>query len=366
MVPVFWSKSTELVEGLEQEILKSSTDHLVHLTNWSVRVALDVIGVAAMDYDYGALKNPDSEYKDLIHLYRRVMANAPPISFRILGLLADYIDPKLLYYIPESRNMILKDSFTNLRMHARNTIQAIKSGSGIAKDKDDRKDVISVALRHGQIASDTLEDHVMTFHAAGHITTSITMDWTMYELGMRPELQQQLRSEIRSRLPGGMTEDINNTDIESLPLLNAICSETLRFYPALPFTTRVAVNDTFILGTRVPKGTTVAWCADAVNRDKNLWGPDGDIWNHERWLGPGKATTGGAKNNFSFLTFAAGPKNCIGQAWARAELACLVAAMVGRFEIRLANPESAAHVDPVTALMSKEGVYVSLRTIPGW
>ncbi|KAL1851995.1 hypothetical protein Daus18300_012350 [Diaporthe australafricana] len=366
LTPVFWSKAVELVQELEKEVESIS---VVHITTWSLRVALDIIGLAGLNHNYNTLRNPDNEHQPLTKLYRLIMANAPPAKFRMIGLLLEYIPSKVLYLIPEGRNMVLGDSFGKLRNLASDTVESRQGHAMVEKDKPEHKDIISVSLHSGVMSKDAIVDHVMTFHAAGHITTSVTLDWTMYELGRHPELQSRLRQEIRSHLPHAASDlhGINASDIESLPLLQAVCSETLRFYPALPYTTRTAVRDTIILGTKVPKGTTVAWCAYAVNRDKAYWGPDADVWNPERWLGDAqRARTGGSTNNFALLTFAAGPKNCIGQHWARVELACLVAAMIGRFEIGLHNPDTAEHVDPVTALMSKEGIYARIKVVPGW
>jgi cytochrome P450 len=47
---------------------------------------------------------------------------------------------------------------------------------------------------------------------------------------------------------------------------------------------------------------------------------------------------GGAESNYSFLTFLHGPRSCIGEKFARAELRALVAAFVGSFEMEMADP----------------------------
>lgn len=47
---------------------------------------------------------------------------------------------------------------------------------------------------------------------------------------------------------------------------------------------------------------------------------------------------GGADSNYAFLTFLHGPRSCIGEKFARAELRALVAALVGGFEMRMAEP----------------------------
>jgi len=55
----------------------------------------------------------------------------------------------------------------------------------------------------------------------------------------------------------------------------------------------------------------------------------------ERWMGAGRANSGGAESNYAFMTFLHGPRSCIGQGFAKAEFACLLAAWVAGFETEL-------------------------------
>ncbi|UNI19411.1 hypothetical protein JDV02_005595 [Purpureocillium takamizusanense] len=102
-------------------------------------------------------------------------------------------------------------------------------------------------------------------------------------------------------------------------------------------TSREAVCDTTIQGQVVPKGTYIVISPWGTNVDRSLWGHDAGEFSPERWLSPttaagssdtATATTGsgGAKSNYAFLTFLHGPRSCIGADFARAELACLLAA----------------------------------------
>jgi cytochrome P450 len=365
LIPTFWEQAAKMVNGIQSEVTQSSDRaHTVSLTNWSIRAALDIIGIAGMGTEFDSLGNPDGEHKLLTEFYREVMSHSSPI-FPWLGLLLTYINPRILLYLPEKRNQSLSKAFGDIRQRAGSIIEARKVKMQSEQSSKEGKDIITVALRSGMFSPEALLDHVMTSLVVGHISTSITFEWVMYELGQRPAMQARLREEIRAMLPGGM-ETANASDIEALPYLNAICSETLRFYPPLPFALRVAVRDTSILGTKVPKGTMIAYSPDAVNHDERFWGPDADVFDPERWMGPGKAANGGAANNFAFLTFSAGPRNCIGQWWERAELACLVAATIGRFEIELVNRDTAGFVEPVTAMISREGIYAHVKPIEGW
>ena len=370
LLPTFWQETTKMIHGIEDEIKQSDNqDHAVSVTDWSIRAALDIIGLAGMGYEFNSLGNPHGEHRDLTKVYRRFMSRSNPI-FPWLGLLINYIPIDVLRYIPEQRNMALNRAFLDVRERAVKIIEARKEK--LARQETDEthestrgKDIISVALRSGMFSSENLVHHVMTSLVVGHLSTAITFDWVCFELGQRPEMQARLRKEIRTQWPGGL-DKVDASTIETLPYLNAVCSETLRFYPPLPFALRVAVRKTTLLGTEIPKGTTIAYCADAINHDKDLWGDDAHVFDPERWMGPGRAGSGGASSNFAMLTFSAGPKNCIGQWWERAELACLVAAFFGRFEAELSNRDTAGVVERAPAMMSRAGVYMHLNPVPGW
>ena len=121
-------------------------------------------------------------------------------------------------------------------------------------------------------------------------------------MALYPEWQQKLRDEIRANLPSLFDVSAPTpAQIDDLPILNAVCNETLRLYPAIPATIREAVRDTYLpiktdAGTiqrRIPKGTRVQLTPWAVNRSTEIWGPDAGEFVPERWLGEGCANTGG-------------------------------------------------------------------------
>jgi cytochrome P450 len=153
-----------------------------------------------------------------------------------------------------------------------------------------------------------------------------------------------------------------------MPYLNAVCNETLRLYPTIPSTARVAIRDTSISGQFVPKGTfsfIVPW---ATNRDPELWGSDSEQFRPERWIDPetGRANyMGGADSNYSFLTFLHGPRSCIGEKFARAEMRALVAAFVGSFEIEMADPNEKVLVGGTITSKPVNGMKLRLKPL-GW
>ncbi len=182
-------------------------------------------------------------------------------------------------------------------------------------------------------------------------------------LSKHPEFQDKLREEIRQALPDDMEID-KSTDLagilEPLPYLNGIMNETLRLYPTVPLTMRQAIRDSNLADQIIPKGVTVVLSMWQMNRSPDLWGPEAGEFRPERWITSGRPNSnGGANSNYEFLTFLHGPRSCIGQGFAKAEMRCLLASMIRTFSWELAMddkkviPRGAITIKPANGLLLK-------------
>ena len=207
--------------------------------------------------------------------------------------------------------------------------------------------------------------------AAGHETTGASMTFAGFLLAKHQDVQTRLREEIREAgFPSvrDPNSSITAEDIEKTPYLTAVCSEVLRLVPPVASNVRVAIKDTTIAGQFIPKGTNMNISLIGFNRSKEFWGEDAEEFKPERWLGQGRANTGGANSNFALMTFLQGPKNCIGQNFARSEFACLVAGWVQGFHSELVSPDQElkiANVGGAVTLRAKDGVNVKVTKIDG-
>lgn len=183
-----------------------------------------------------------------------------------------------------------------------------------------------------------------------------------------PGTQEKLRAEVRRHIPEPSSQIVSTEIIDNMPYLHAVCNETLRLYAPVPLTLRDTPAPTTILGQYVPRGTKIIISPWAVNYSKELWGEDAEEFKPERWMAPGQANAGGASSNYSFLTFLHGPRSCIGERFAKAELAALLGAFVGRFEFEMKNPEELERIQikgGVTA-RPKDGLWLRVREVGGW
>lgn len=205
-------------------------------------------------------------------------------------------------------------------------------------------DILSVALQSANVSEDELVNHMMTFLLAGHETTSSAFSWVIYFLCKYPEVQKHLRDEIQTHLPLDVDWRPTAAEIDNLPYLRAVCMEVLRLAPVVPQLPRMAAVDTFILGHHIPKGTVIIIAPWAVNTSKELWGEDASEFKPERWMGAA-ANTGGADSAYAFLAFSKGPRSCIGERFAKAELACMVAAWMREFDTEFADKDFVVEIE---------------------
>lgn len=179
-------------------------------------------------------------------------------------------------------------------------------------------------------------------------------------------MQKKLREEVREVLPNPSEEQTVDLAgiLEQLPYLNGIINETLRLYPTVPMTMRQAIRDTNLGDQHIPKGTVISLSMWQMNRSPEVWGEDSAKFLPERWISAGKPNqTGGASSNYEFLTFLHGPRSCIGQGFARAEMRCLIAAMIGTFAWELAMDEAKVLPRGVITIKPANGMYLKLSPI---
>jgi cytochrome P450 len=368
LYPTFWAISSEMVKGIEQHLQERGPveDNTIQVSDWVERAALDIIGLAGMGQDFDSLRNPSGK---LNKAYHKLFA-MPDIGTKMLLSLGIIIgDITWIQKLPTKRNRDIQDGREMIRNVTR---QMIREKRENLKDTDSQasRDIISVAMAGNSTFDDEkLVDQLMTFLAAGHETTASALQWAVYTLSKKPEIQTRLREEIRANLPSifvANPEQIDAATIDNLPYLRAVCNEIIRFHPSVPNTNRVALQDITLLGKPIPKGTTIVLAPEVINKLEGLWGPDAAEFNPDRFMGPGMANTGGATSNFALLTFLHGPRGCIGQGFAKGELACLLAAIVGRFKFELRYPDAKLEVRESATHSPKDGVLAKFTSVEGW
>lgn len=175
-------------------------------------------------------------------------------------------------------------------------------------------------------------------------------------------MQVKLRTEVLAAL--ATAEDSQIPDImENLPYLNGVMHEILRLYPTLPMQSRTAGIDCVLLGNMVPKGTRVLMSAWLMNRSPELWGEDANEFRPNRWIDPDEKPNNTGEGKVGSMTFGRGPRACIGEGFVKAELRCLLSAMVTKFEWGLESPDEVVVPAGMVTIRPRDGMYLKLKKL---
>ncbi|XEV07402.1 hypothetical protein FSHL1_012689 [Fusarium sambucinum] len=359
LYPMMWTKSETLTKAIAQDI-KASRSSVVELNGWASKVTLDIIGIAGLGRKFDAV---EKKIDPLADIYEQLLE--PDREKLIFAMLSLAVGLPIIRLIPWKMNDVfnyLTGSLNEL------CYPMIKEKKAAIFDKgDDHFDVLSLLIKSNNFSDEALKDQLLTFLAAGHETTASALTWACYLLTKYPDIQKKLREEIRDALPADV--DSNTPDLasilEQLPYLNGVMHETLRLYPTVPLTMRSALRDTRIGDQYIPQGTDVIVSIWYINRSPEIWGPDAAEFRPERWMTEdGKPNqNGGASSNYNFLTFLHGPRSCIGQGFAKAEMRCLLANMVKSFEWTLAMDDKLVLPRGVITIKPENGMYLNMKAI---
>lgn len=115
---------------------------------------------------------------------------------------------------------------------------------------------------------------------------------------------------------------------EDPALLPAAIAETLRYTPPVQLIPRQAEQDAVFAGTTVPAGATIFCMTGAANRDPEAFAAPDTFDIHRADLGTARSFTAAAQH----LAFGTGLHQCVGAAFARAEIETVAAMLLPLLE----------------------------------
>ncbi|KAF8128179.1 cytochrome P450 [Boletus edulis] len=380
LLPIFYDSAYK-TKAAWDEILQDSPDGAtIEAQEWMSRISLDTIGIAGFSHDFASLKGE----KSVIATAFQEMSNTKPSPlFKYLFLLA-HLFPGILN-LPNPRTKLSK------MLHDSTSAISTQLFAKTKKEKEDglvegEQDKSIVGLLIKAESSDsalhmTPEEVVAQMRVllfAGYDTTSISLTWALIELCKGQDAQDKLREEL-SQIDGDPTwEQLTN----GLPYLDAVVHETLRLHVLLGESSRMATEDdiiplsgpvvtpfspTPVTHVSIPRGTIVTAPIASINRSKVLWGPDAKQFKPSRWIDedgiPQQAKE--IQGHKHLLTFADGPRTCLGKGFAIAEFKAVLFVLIRNFKFEFRDgPQTklgfAGGILPRPVILGEEGSRVPL------
>ncbi|KAF2174285.1 hypothetical protein M409DRAFT_16548 [Zasmidium cellare ATCC 36951] len=360
LYPLFWRKTKELARKLQDAAEDKNT---VDVLDYNNRVTLDIVAAGGFGMDIGSLSNPKTPF------YTEYMKGFLPSKHaQVYRLLALIFPEWILDTLPLKRNQELRGAVRAVGSRIREKVADLDEKSSLGGQS--RNDIMDVVRRDGnEFDTDMLVNQCLTFLGAGHDTIAQSLNWAIYELSVNKNVQERLRQEVKTHVPEPVETSEPDADalacVDNMPYLAAVCNEIIRLHPPIHHLHRQAVHPVNLCGHELPKGSKFIISIGTMNRSPELWSTDPSTFDPDRWVAD---PNGGMKDRQAFLSFSQGPRSCIGERFARAEMAFIIAGLVQSFDIDFAGTGEDGQYDEVkleygTTTRFESGLFVRLKRL---
>jgi len=181
----------------------------------------------------------------------------------------------------------------------------------------------------GMMSDHDIANEALGMIIGGHETSASALAWVWHELDQNPDVRQQLHRELSEIVGDGQ---LTAEHVSRLVYTKMVIEETLRLHPPFWFENRNVASDGVELGgAALPRGSLVVFSRYSLHRHPGFW-KDPNRFDPERFR-PGREEN--PRSSHAYVPFGGGPRVCIGQQFAMMELVVIVAALAGRYHVRL-------------------------------
>lgn len=181
-----------------------------------------------------------------------------------------------------------------------------------------------------------LRDQFATMIIAGHETTALALLWSLLMIARQPDLQDALAREAWS------VKGTRADDLERLALHRSVIQESLRLFPPAFLIVRELLRPMRLAGRVMFKGDVVSISPWLLHRHQRHWS-NPNQFDPVRFM-PGNSPPA----RLTYLPFGAGPRICIGMAFALTEASAVLAEISRKFRITVENEQKITPVAVVT------------------
>jgi len=197
-----------------------------------------------------------------------------------------------------------------------------------------------------------LISNIFGLFIAGHETTATALSAVSNLMRAYPDLQEKLFLEMNEHI--GTEKVPTLEELEKLTYLNQFLEESLRLYVSGILPTRKATEDIVYKDIIIPKGVTVGINISAIHENPNYW-ENPEEFDPDRFSVENKK----GRNNFAYMPFSLGPRQCIGNTFSLIEQKLFVVRLLQKF--RVLNPKSFPPLDVKQKIRFAQPLYIAFE-----
>ena len=206
--------------------LRKKEGHVMNVYAWFRMLSLDIVSSLLMGHAVGALDS-DTEHEYLSNLDNHLKISG--LRWQMPWLLP------VTAWIPMRSWQFFLTSQARLYRYGKSSFDSYLAQYGRDSSRNDLlKRVLAGDKTVKPMTDEEICAEIGSLMIGGTDTTSVTLTYTAWELAKQPQLQEQIRQELRQL---GLDADSGvprYSELEKLRLLDAVISEGLRLHPAAP------------------------------------------------------------------------------------------------------------------------------------
>ncbi|XP_058822314.1 cytochrome P450 4d2-like [Topomyia yanbarensis] len=330
-VDIFDQQSSIFINQLKPKAVSGETFDVFPMVTLC---ALDVICESAMGTKVNAQIRSDSEYvkavKEITYIIH-VRTYDVMARYNFMFNISSYRrrQDKALKVLHGYTNSVIQSRRATVAQQKINTTDEQENDVGVRK-KVAFLDMLLQATIDGRPLTDLeIREEVDTFMFEGHDTTTSAISFLLYRLAKHPEVQQKVYDEIVSVIGSDRKRPVSLAQLNELRYLELVIKETLRLYPSVPFFGRKMLEHSEIEGITFPAGANIILMPFFMGRDPEYFDDPLDF-RPERFAVESSAEKA---NPYRYIPFSAGPRNCIGQKFAMAEIKSLISKVLRYYTV---------------------------------
>ncbi|XP_055952938.1 cytochrome P450 4C1-like [Argiope bruennichi] len=330
-IPVFQEQSEILVSKLQLRIQEPWIDALPLISTCT----LDAVCQSAMGISINAQNDENLEYCKAIHeitdsyVYRMMRPWLyPDIIFNFTSHGRKFNTS--IEIVHGLSKQVIKDKKIEMITGVNGNSKSEKEmeGSYFQNRKPFLELLLEYHLKDPTFTENDIREEVDTFMFAGYDTMAVTINWTLYCLGVYQEIQKKVHEEIDKIFKMEENNSISRETLTRMKYLECVIKETMRLYPTVPVILRENKQSFKVLGYNVYTGTTCCIFISALHRDPVSF-PNPEIFDPDRFLPENSKN----RHPYAYVAFSAGPRNCIGQKFAMMEMKIILSSILRRFRV---------------------------------
>ncbi|NTU74840.1 MAG: cytochrome P450 [Anaerolineaceae bacterium] len=311
----------------------------VDLDREMMALTLEVVGLALFNIDLS---------KDASELTGAVITCLDYIVYQARYM----VTPPL--WVPTPRNLKFKNGLRILDAAVADIINQRKQ----AEDPGD--DLLGMLLRARDeqtgagLSIAQVRDEVITLLIAGHETVASALTWAWRLLTQHPQIRQAMLAELKQALGDRLPTSV---DLQNLPLIKAVFSESLRLYPPAWLITRRAEGADELRQGKILPGSLIIISPYVIHRRPDFWDAP-EEFKPQRFMDASDSK----QHRYAFIPFGGGPRLCIGNQFAQVEASLILACVLQRFLPEVSHADLVS-VDPLVTLRPRGGMPARLIKI---